>query len=84
TSKFSNTFLEEIDRKYYESFKQGTLRKNSLYLTLIFNPLKVKIEKTTFMKSSFETKRKTISLFLTKFSEFADRLEAKIKDYNPK
>ncbi|EPF8463804.1 VirB3 family type IV secretion system protein [Campylobacter coli] len=42
TSKFNNAFLEEIDRKYYESFKQGTLRKNSLYLTLIFNPLKVK------------------------------------------
>ncbi|EDP4865378.1 hypothetical protein FW806_08715, partial [Campylobacter jejuni] len=50
-----------------ESFKQGTLRKNSLYLTLIFNPLKVKIEKTTFMKSSFENKRKTISVFLAKF-----------------
>ncbi|HEH4176831.1 TPA: VirB3 family type IV secretion system protein, partial [Campylobacter jejuni] len=40
-SKFNNAFLEEIDRKYYESFKEGTLRKNSLYLTLIFNPLKV-------------------------------------------
>ncbi len=84
TSKFNNAFLEEIDRKYYESFKQGTLRKNSLYLTLIFNPLKVKIEKTTFMKSSFENKRKTISVFLAKFSEFADRLEANIKDFNPK
>ncbi|EAL4525074.1 type IV secretion system protein VirB4 [Campylobacter jejuni] len=84
TSKFNNAFLEEIDRKYYESFKQGTLKKNSLYLTLIFNPLKVKIEKTTFMKSSFENKRKTISVFLAKFSEFADRLEANIKDFNPK
>ncbi|EGL9917402.1 type IV secretion system protein VirB4, partial [Campylobacter coli] len=46
--------------------------------------LKVKIEKTTFMKSSFENKRKTISVFLAKFSEFADRLEANIKDFNPK
>ncbi|WP_104722721.1 VirB4 family type IV secretion/conjugal transfer ATPase [Helicobacter mesocricetorum] len=84
TSKFNNTFLEEIDRKYYESFKQGTLRKNSLYLTLIFNPLKIKIEKTTFMKSSFENKRKMISSFLVKFSEFTDRLETNIKDFNPK
>ena len=42
--------------------------------------LKVKIEKTTFMKSSFERKRKAISIFLTKFGEFADRLEANIKD----
>ncbi|EAI2445707.1 type IV secretion system protein VirB4, partial [Campylobacter upsaliensis] len=84
TSKFNNAFLEEIDKKYYESFKQGTLRKNSLYLTLIFNPLRVKIEKTTFLKSSFESKRKAISLFLIKFSEFTDRLEANIKDFNPK
>lgn len=84
TSKFNNAFLEEIDKRYYESFKQGTLRKNSLYLTLIFNPLKVKIEKTTFIKSSFENKRKTISMFLAKFSEFTDRLEANIKDFNPK
>ncbi|EAJ5394108.1 type IV secretion system protein VirB4 [Campylobacter jejuni] len=74
TSKFNNAFLEEIDRKYYESFKQGTLRKNSLYLTLIFNPLKVKIEKTTFMKSSFENKRKTDST-----KRFARCIE--IKDY---
>ncbi len=84
TSKFNNAFLEEIDRRYYESFKQGTLRKNSLYLTLIFNPLKIKIEKTTFMKSSFENKRKMISSFLAKFSEFTDRLETNIKDFNPK
>lgn len=28
TSKFNNAFLEEIDKRYYESFKQGTLRKN--------------------------------------------------------
>lgn len=84
TSKFNNAFLEEIDKRYYESFKQGTLRKNSLYLTLIFNPLKVQIEKTTFIKSSFENKRKTISMFLAKFSGFTDRLEANIKDFNPK
>ncbi|TLD80756.1 VirB4 family type IV secretion/conjugal transfer ATPase [Helicobacter sp. MIT 11-5569] len=84
TSKFNNAFLEEIDRKYYESFKQGTLRKNALYLTLIFDPLKVKIEKTAFMKSSFESKRKMISLFLMKFGEFTDRLEANLKDFSPK
>ncbi|EOC6529125.1 VirB4 family type IV secretion/conjugal transfer ATPase [Campylobacter jejuni] len=82
-SKFDNSFLEEIDKRYYESFKEGSLRKNSLFLTLIFNPLKVKIEKTAFLKSSFNSKRKAMGLFLVKFEEFSDRLEANLKDFNP-
>lgn len=83
-SKFENSFLEEIDRKYYESFQKGTLRKNGLYFTMIYNPLKNNLEKTAFLKASFDSKRKTMSQSLFKFQEFADRLEANLKEFGPK
>lgn len=77
-SNFNNSYLKEIDGCYYNTFKQGSLFKNSLFFTIIYNPLG-RLEKKTFEKSSFESKKKELKMFLQKFSEYCLQLEANLK-----
>lgn len=74
-SNFNNSYLKEIDERYYNAFKEGSLFKNSLFLTIIYNPLG-RLEKKTFEKSSLESKRKELTMFLQKFGEYCLQFEA--------
>lgn len=81
-SKFNNSYLKEIDECYYNAFKEGSLFKNSLFLTIIYNPLG-SLEKKTFEKSSFESKKKELTMFLQKFGEYCLQLEANLNVFSP-
>ena len=57
-SKFNNKFLKDIDEKYYQAFKKGTLQKNDLFFTAIYNPFEnKKIAKLAFLNSSVKKKK---------------------------
>lgn len=82
-SKFDNPYLKDIDEAYYRGFKEGSLFKNSMFLTLVFNPLG-KLERKTFEKSSFDTKKQELKIFMQKFGEYLLRLESNLKDFKCK
>ncbi|TKX28257.1 type IV secretion system protein VirB4 [Campylobacter sp. MIT 12-5580] len=82
-SRFDNSYLKDIDESYYKSFKEGSLFKNSMFLTIIFNPLS-RLEKKSFEKSSFDTKKQEIRIFIQKFNEYLLRLESNLKSFDCK
>ncbi|EAL3889594.1 VirB4 family type IV secretion/conjugal transfer ATPase [Campylobacter lari] len=83
-SHFENSFLKEIDEKYHKSFDKKSFQQNSLYLTLVYKPLKSNIDLKTFNKLNYKSKAKEISNFVLKFQEYLGKLEANIKDFKPK
>ncbi len=78
---FHNSYLEEINKKYYEGFKNGALKINTLYLTLVYNPFKTKIDRSSFLKISKEAKLKEIKIYLKKMEEYSSRLEANLRSF---
>lgn len=82
-STFNNPYLKDIDEAYYKGFKEGSLFKNSMFLTIIYNPLG-RLERKTFEKSSFDTKKQELKIFLQKFTEYLLRLESNLKSFNCK
>lgn len=53
---FSNEFLKEFSKKYYEIFSANNLKENRLYLTAIYSLLS-KAEKISFKNQNIETKK---------------------------
>lgn len=82
-ASFKNSYLQDIDEKYKQSFGNGALFKNSLFLTIIYAPI-TRLEKTTFSKSSFESKRTKIKGYLQNFKEYRLRLESNLKSFEAK
>lgn len=79
-ANYANPYLKDIDEKYKQSFDNGASFQNSLFLTIIYSPIS-RLEKTTFKKSSFETKQKQIKGFLQSFKEYRLRLESNLKSF---
>jgi len=82
--EYDNKFLTELSDKYYEGFTSNNLHSNSLYLTLCFNPLKSKMKASSFKKGSYEAKQKEFTDYVKRMHELTGRLEANLKNYNPK
>lgn len=82
-TNYTNPYLMDIDERYKQSFGNGTLFENSLFLTIIYAPIN-RLEKTTFSKDTLESKQKKIKGFLQKFKEFKLRLEANLKSFEIK
>lgn len=83
TSKFNNYFLREIDERYFRAFAKGTLRNNSLFITLIFNPFSNAIDKSNFKKLDYTTKKAELKEFLAIFKEYTKRLESNLEPFSP-
>lgn len=83
TSTFESPILSEIEEKYYKGFEKGSLKNNGLFLTLVFNPLKVRVTSVAFVNSSLESKKDEIKNFIKKMNEYTDRIEKNIKIFKP-
>lgn len=79
---FENSYLDEINKKYYDEFSGNVLKKNSLYLTLIYDPVE-KIEKGIFKNLSLAKKKEQIKKFLEDMKELSDRFEVGLKEFKP-
>lgn len=82
-SNFENPFLRDLDEKYYAGFEGKSLYKNSLFLTIIFNPIS-KLDKQSFKKSSLESKSKELKRYLQRFNELLLRLESNLTAFGAK
>lgn len=83
TSNFDNLFLKEMDEKYYNGYKKNTLKKNTMFFTMIYDPISQKVEKSSFKKRDFETKQKEIKSFISRMNEHCARLESNLKTFLP-
>lgn len=82
-SKYDNDFLQEIDDRYYQSFNNVALFKNSLYLTIIYSPIS-RLEKQIFNKNSIKQKQAMFQKYLKNHKEYLLRLESNLSAFNPK
>ncbi|CUU79158.1 type IV secretion system protein VirB4%2C putative [Campylobacter hyointestinalis subsp. hyointestinalis] len=82
--KFVNSFLAEIDKKYFDSFSGQKLRKNSLYLSVIFYPFATSLQKTTFFNQDLAKKKIEIKQLISKFSEYINRIQANLTQFGIK
>jgi len=81
-AKFDNTYLQEINDKYYESFKGASLYKNRLFLSIIYSPIS-KLNRKVFGKNSIEQKQKLFKSYLKKHKEYLSRMEQNLSVFNP-
>ncbi|WP_334081795.1 VirB3 family type IV secretion system protein, partial [Helicobacter typhlonius] len=79
-SAFDNPYLNDVDEKYKQSFKDKTLLKNSLFITIIYSPLG-RLDKGVFKKASVKDKQKQLTSFLYIFKEYKARFESNIKQF---
>lgn len=79
--KFDSKFAQEVNDKYYEGFKKGSLRGNSLYITLIYNPFFNKVDKSSFLK--MKNKTNELKIYIKTMSDYNDRFESNLKAFNP-
>jgi len=82
-AKYKNPFLQDLSDQYYKGFEDGDLKSNSLYLTVAFNPFIGKIEKSDFMKASFENKQKELVHHIKKMHELTGKIQANLKKFKP-
>lgn len=81
-SNFSNDFLQELDEKYYDALKKGSLKENKLFFTAIFSPLS-RASKSSLKKDSFDNRLKQINSILKEFRKYCDNIEANLLQFNP-
>lgn len=79
---FSNEFLKEFSKKYYEIFSANNLKENRLYLTAIYSLLS-KAEKISFKNQNIETKKKQIRTYLKSFSQKCNVIEQNLNHFKP-
>ncbi|MCW1332609.1 hypothetical protein OLP47_08060 [Campylobacter jejuni] len=83
-SYFENPFLKEIDEKYHKRFDKKSFQQNSLYLTLIYKPLKSNIDLKTFNKLNYKSKEKKFRILLLNFKNIWENLRLILKILNRK
>lgn len=79
-NKFKNIFLDDVDERYFNSFKGRSLYKNKLYITIIFSPLN-KISRKSFLSLSPKKKADELKQLLIKFDEYLLRIDANLKNF---
>ncbi|OCR84643.1 type IV secretion system protein VirB4, partial [Campylobacter fetus] len=82
SSNFTNNFLREIDQRYYESFSGSSLRKNKLFLTVIFQPFGTKLQKNSFLNQGIKNKKVEIKQLILKFNEYLERIKANLAKFS--
>jgi len=80
-AKFTNKFAQEINEQYYNGFKNGDLKENSYYLTMMYNPLNTKIDKSAFTKLEGKKKLKELKIYLLRFNDLSDRLSSNLNSF---
>lgn len=82
-SSFENSYLNDVEEKYFNSFEKGSLKNNALFLTLVFNPLKTRLEQTSFINSSYQKKKDELLGYKSKMNEYVGRIEQNLKSFKP-
>lgn len=82
SSKFDQTFNQEMSDAYFESLSSQKIMQNELYLTMIYRPVvagKRMMEKSSDVKLLAGEQEQAIA----KLQELATNVEAVLKDYAP-
>lgn len=82
-SKFHNDFLKDFDEEYFKGIKEGLLKENKLFITLIYSPIS-KFIKKSLKNDSLEARNKELNIHISNFKKIAKRLESNLRDFNPK
>ena len=81
-SHFDNEFLQEIDEKYYQSFDNIALFKNSLFITMVYAPMG-RLEKKAFDSNSIYKREQLFKKYIKKHREYLLRLESNLSVFKP-
>jgi len=79
--KFDNEYLKEFSSKYYEAFNNGTLYENNIYLTLIYSPIKSKMNRSNFKKLNSKVRRDELKYYTNELDEMSGRIESILKEF---
>ncbi|MFA5428459.1 MAG: VirB3 family type IV secretion system protein [Sulfurimonas sp.] len=82
-ANFNSSYLKDINNSYNQSL-QNSLKSNTFYLTIIYNPFFNKLERSFFQKQKSSEKQKQIRFFIKKMHDYTDKLEASTKSFNVK
>jgi type IV secretion system protein VirB4 len=84
SSRFNNSFLQEVDELYYQSFDSNNLKVNSLYFTLVYQPFASnRLKKSAFKKMDFADKQNELIVQYKQFKEYCARLESNLQKFKP-
>ena len=83
-SKFSNQFLRDLDKAYYDGFKENDLKQNRYFLTAIYSPLTTKAVRSSFKKTKLDKRIKEMNGYVKIFREYCENIEANLSDFTAK
>lgn len=81
-AKFDNDYLQEINDKYYESFKGSFLYQNRLFISIIYSPIS-KLNRKVFSQNSVKQKQALFQGYLKNHKEYLSRMEQNLKGFSP-
>lgn len=82
--KFSNEFLQEQDRAYYNGFNKKELKQNTYYFTAVFSPINKAALRSSFKKDSLDKRIKEMNDYIRTFKNYCVTIDTNLSDFNAK
>lgn len=82
-ANYDKSYLQEVNDLYAEGLK-NSLKANSLFLTMVYNPFFNKIDQSSFKKQKRDKKEKEIKLFIKKMRDYINTLKANLRSFGGK
>lgn len=80
--EYSNPYLKEFADAYYDNINQSNLHITLRYVTMVYTPLRNRVELSSFSKLKFEKKEKEVSKFIFQMEEISKKMSAGLIRYS--
>ena len=79
--EYRSQYLQDFSDAYYENIEKGNLHITLKYITIVYTPLKNRIEKSNFTKLNLEKKEKAVNKFIFQMEELSKKMSAGLAKY---
>lgn len=78
---YDNPYLKDFADAYYDNIEKSNLHITLRYITLVYTPLKNRVEKSNFMRLDLEKKEKAVKKFIFQMEEISKKMTAGLNRY---
>lgn len=79
--EYTSQYLQDFSDAYYENIEKGNLHITLKYITIVYTPLKNRMEKSNFTKLNLEKKEKAVNKFIFQMEKLSKKMSAGLAKY---
>jgi len=79
--EYTSQYLQDFSDAYYENIEKSNLHITLKYITVVYTPLKSRVEKSNFTKLNLEKKEKAVKTFIFQMEELSRKMNAGLSKY---